>query len=89
MRDKGRQGHHWAFTNPFRAFMSRVLCMHLARLAALLDSVLVRHARRIPGVVSGGAFYRGDLPALRVAMWAEPGAYVAHLGRLEIILDRP
>ena len=69
--------------------MSRFLCIHLARLAALLDSVLVRHARRIPGVVSGGAFYRGDLPALRVAMWAEPGACVVRLGRLEIILDRP
>ena len=69
--------------------MSRFLCIHLARFAVFLDGVLVRHARRIPGAVAGGAFYRGDLPALRVAMWAEPGAYVAHLGRLEIILDRP
>lgn len=59
------------------------------RLACLLDAILRRTAHVLPGVVSGGVFYRPDLPAMHFDRWTEPGAYVVRVGRLEVILDRP
>jgi hypothetical protein len=68
--------------------MSRLVCVFLSRFAVFLDGLMIRHAHRIPGVVSGGVFYWGHRPFLYADMWAEPGTYTLRVGRLEIILDR-
>lgn len=61
----------------------------MSRIATLLDALLRRTAHLIPGVVSGGAFYRHQQPLTRFAMWTEPGAYMVQVARLELVFDRP
>lgn len=68
--------------------MSRRVRIYLANIAVFLDAFMIRHAHRIPGVVSGGVFYRDHLPFFSVVMWAAPEAYVLHVARLEVVLDR-
>lgn len=68
--------------------MSRFVCIYLSHLAVFLDGLMVRHAHRIPGVVSGGVFYQGHRPFLYADMWAGPETFTLRLGRLEVILDR-
>lgn len=52
--------------------MSRRVRIYLANIAVFLDAFMIRHAHRIPGVVSGGVFYRDHLPFFSVVMWAAP-----------------
>lgn len=60
----------------------------MSHVAVLLDALLRRAACLLPGVVGGGVFYRHQQPLAHFDRWAEPGAYMLQVARLEVILDR-
>jgi hypothetical protein len=69
--------------------MQHLINVLMGRLAVFLDAILRRAARALPGVVSGGVFYRPRQPLMHFDRWTEPGAYMLQVGRLEVVLDRP
>lgn len=77
-----------AFINHLELPMSRLACIALARIAALLDAVARRTAHWLPGVDGGGVFYRHGQPLKHFDRWAERGAYTLQVVGLEVILDR-
>lgn len=71
-----------------RATINSLGALYMARLAVFLDAILLRTAHWLPGVVSGGVFYRPRQPLMHFDKWTEPGSYNLQIGRLEVILDR-
>jgi hypothetical protein len=71
-----------------RPFINHLELPLMQRLATLLDALLTRTAHLLPGVVSGGVFYRHQQALGHFDRWTERGAYVVQVGRLEVILDR-
>jgi hypothetical protein len=71
-----------------RPFINHLELPLMQRLATLLDALLTRTAHLLPGVVSGGVFFRPQQALRHFDRWTERGAYVVQVGRLEVILDR-